>query len=87
VAARKRIRNSDFSPSISNQKNTQISENLGFKSERDANRPIKTISILIFLDYANTGRYFRDQTNFHSCRQWNKLITNTQFGSSYLGLI
>jgi hypothetical protein len=36
----------------------QISKNLGFESERDANRPIKTISILMFLDYANTGRYF-----------------------------
>jgi hypothetical protein len=65
----------------------QISENLGFESERDANRPIKTISILMFLDYTNTGRYFWDQTNFHSCRQWNRLITNTQFSFNYRGPI
>ena len=42
---------------------------LGFESERDANRPIKTISILIFLDYAYNGRYFLDQSNSHSCIQ------------------
>jgi hypothetical protein len=45
---------------------------LGFESERDVNRPTKTISILMFLDCANNGGYSQDQTIFHS---YTNLIT------------